>query len=432
MLTFLFSLFIARADMTPVPPDQSCQSFTLADIRSATNKFDDNLRIGHGGFADVYKCCRKIGSVISSKRVMPLDGALGCESAPDSAMVAERVVKSEVMNLSSVSHIPKQKKKKSKVVMPNSMVKITPAMLPDDVVEKKVVNLSRRTYKCRFADICQEGEDFNAKFDHEIGYVEEDKTSNLSPQMPNSMQLHLRNAKKQTGIFCNLVVQPNLKLEELNHPNLIRLLGYCLNDRDLFCVYELIPDTSLDKYLHQGGPDTTSVLSWDARLKIAAGAAEGLEFLHQRKHRAYSHFNTTSFILVDTDFNARLSSYELVCPSTTSAFFLYRSPVSCPPPKSSRFRLKSEIYDFGLVLLEILTGSKVYDDVGKPHLVDWAAPILAAEEINLGRLMDPKLEGDYPRAGALKLARLVSECLQPTPKNRPSVKQIVRRLQSIK
>ncbi|KAI3677042.1 hypothetical protein L1987_86660 [Smallanthus sonchifolius] len=98
----------------------------------------------------------------------------------------------------------------------------------------------------------------------------------------------------------------DFKPEEYNHPNLIKLLGYCLNKQELSCVYELTPDTSLDELLFGG----TTSLSWVARLKIAVGAAEGLSFLHKKGHQAYNQFKTAC-ILVDTDYNARLRDFEL-------------------------------------------------------------------------------------------------------------------------
>lgn len=95
----------------------------------------------------------------------------------------------------------------------------------------------------------------------------------------------------------NLAMQLDLKLEDFNHPNLIRLLGYCSHWGEFYCLYELIPGTSLDKYLLRETGKTS--LSWVRRLKIAVGAAQGLAFLHKRKHPAYRQLKM-NHIFVDT------------------------------------------------------------------------------------------------------------------------------------
>ncbi|KAI3500485.1 hypothetical protein L1887_36307 [Cichorium endivia] len=100
-----------------------------------------------------------------------------------------------------------------------------------------------------------------------------------------------------------LTWKSDIKLEELNHSNLGKLFGYCVTKQELLCVYEFIPNKSLDGLLYEE-PGTTS-LSWVARLNIAIGAAEDLIYLHKRKQPAHSQFKT-NLIWVDMDFNARL------------------------------------------------------------------------------------------------------------------------------
>ncbi|KAJ9550794.1 hypothetical protein OSB04_014839 [Centaurea solstitialis] len=235
----------------------------------------------------------------------------------------------------------------------------------------------------------------------------------------------------------------DLKPEKYNHPNLVKLLGYCLNGEELFCVYEL-PDTTLDERLFRD--QGRNSLTWGARLKIAVGAAEGLSFLHQRKHQACIQLNTT-LILLDKDLNVRLPDFEKSSlgygpyPFGTDAYYAAPEWFRYQAGKldSNDFfglyhfeddaGMKSEIHTFGVILLEILTGMKVFDVnrlQGKQNLVTWATPLLA-EEVNLAMIMDPQLRyDDYPPKGALKLGLLVSKCLQPAPDKRPSMEEILQ------
>nr|GEY37596.1 putative serine/threonine/dual specificity protein kinase, catalytic domain-containing protein [Tanacetum cinerariifolium] len=236
-----------------------------------------------------------------------------------------------------------------------------------------------------------------------------------------------------------------LQLEKFTHPNLIKLLGYCLDKNELYCVYELNPNTRLDRLLSKAMTGTTS-LPWSARLKIAIGAAQGLSFLHQRNHIAYIQFKT-SVILVDKDYHARLSDFVVIpylgqytYPFLNDAF--YAAPEwfehqaltldysdTTQDDFESDYWIKSEIYAFGVVLLEILTGMKVFDanrSVETQNLVKWAIPLLA-DVVNLGRIMDPQLQlNDCPPKGAFKFALLVSKCLQPYAEKRPSMRKIIQ------
>ncbi|KAL4577307.1 hypothetical protein LXL04_013413 [Taraxacum kok-saghyz] len=227
----------------------------------------------------------------------------------------------------------------------------------------------------------------------------------------------------------------DLKLEDFNHPNLIKVLGYCLNEQQLYCIYESITDTSLYEHLNEG------TLSWVARVKVAVGAAEGLSFLLERMLQPYKQF-TSKCILVDKDFNARLSCFEVENSFITSRSSVFENnylyAIQAGLSDSSRYDIldkldgfirevpdeigvgvEDEIYDFGVVLLEILTG-KLYD-VSQPlvmlNLIKW---------VNLGKIMDPLLQHKYSPNGAFKLAQLVLKCLQPKGDNRPSMEEVLQ------
>lgn len=95
--------------------------------------------------------------------------------------------------------------------------------------------------------------------------------------------------------------------------------------------------------------------------------------------------------------------------------------------------MKSDVYGFGVVLLEIISGLRVLDlnrPTGTHNLVEWAKPILPHKR-NLRKIMDPQLHGRYPSRGALQTADLILKCLEPDPKKRPSMEEVLERLQQI-
>ncbi|KAL7607106.1 hypothetical protein Lser_V15G20198 [Lactuca serriola] len=241
-----------------------------------------------------------------------------------------------------------------------------------------------------------------------------------------------------------ILLYQTVELKRFNHHRFVKLLGYCSKKEELFCVYEFIHGKSLARYLY-GEPGTT-LLSWDARLNIAIGACEGLLYVHKKNQAAYSQFKT-SHILVDTNFNARLSDFafdtyvfHMDRYYAAPEWFRYRADrfdtseetydILHGLSPTDDFAMKNEIYAFGVVLLEMLTGMKVYDEerpVGKEDFVKWAIPLLA-DEVNLRMIMDPQLHqhNDFPPKGAFKLAQLLSTCLHPEKDKRPSMEDILQ------
>ncbi|KAG8065788.1 hypothetical protein GUJ93_ZPchr0004g38341 [Zizania palustris] len=257
-------------------------------------------------------------------------------------------------------------------------------------------------------------------------------------------------------------------LGRLSHPNLVRLLGYCVEDRELLLVYEFMAKGSLENHLFRKG-SSYQPISWGLRLRIAIGAARGLAFLHSsEKQIIYRDFKASN-ILLDT-----VRTHIVGC--TRLIIDQYRSDVRSPPAniylqhynaKLSDFGLakngptggdshvttrvmgtygyapeyvatghlyvKSDVYGFGVVLLEMLTGMRALDTrrpAPQHNLVDWAKPYLD-DKRRLARLVDPRLEGQYPSRATLLTAQLTLRCLSGDPKSRPSMSEVVNALEEI-
>ncbi|KAK3141787.1 hypothetical protein QOZ80_4BG0338330 [Eleusine coracana subsp. coracana] len=228
-------------------------------------------------------------------------------------------------------------------------------------------------------------------------------------------------------------------LGRLSHPNLVRLLGYCVEDRELLLVYEFMAKGSLENHLFRKG-GSFEPIPWNLRLRIAIGAARGLAFLHSSEKQVIYRDFKASNILLDTNYNAKLSDFGLAKNGPTGGdshvttrvmgTYGYAAPEYVA---TGHLYVKSDVYGFGVVLLEMLTGMRAMDTArpaDQHNLVDWAKPFLA-DRRRLARLVDPRLEGQYPSKAALKAAQLTLRCLAGDPKSRPAMAEVVASLEEI-
>ncbi|KAG0484298.1 hypothetical protein HPP92_008377 [Vanilla planifolia] len=228
-------------------------------------------------------------------------------------------------------------------------------------------------------------------------------------------------------------------LGSLSHPNLVRLLGYCWEEKELLLVYEFMTKGSLENHLFRKG-SSFETLSWNLRLKIAIGAARCLAFLHSLEKRIIYRDFKASNILLDSNYNAKLSDFGLAkngpmgSKSHVTTRILGTYGYAAPEyVATGHLYVKSDVYGFGVVLLEMLSGRRALDPRyydGQYSLVEWAKPFLA-ERRKLPCLMDPRLDGEYPLKGAFQAAQLTLRCLAGVPKSRPSMKEVVETLEEI-
>ncbi|XP_061968030.1 probable serine/threonine-protein kinase PIX13 isoform X2 [Populus nigra] len=227
-------------------------------------------------------------------------------------------------------------------------------------------------------------------------------------------------------------------LGKLSHPNLVKLLGYCWEDEHFLLVYEYMQKGSLEKHLFRKGAEP---LAWDIRLKIAIGAAQGLAFLHTSdKSVIYRDFKTSN-ILLDGAYNAKLSDFGLAklgplngdshVTTRIMGTYGYAAPEYLA---TGHLYVKSDVYGFGVVLLELLTGLKALDTnrpSGQHNLVEYARPFLL-ERRKLKKIMDPGLEERYPLKAAMQAAELILRCLESDLRIRPSMEEVSEILIKIK
>ncbi|KAE8674367.1 putative receptor-like protein kinase [Hibiscus syriacus] len=186
-------------------------------------------------------------------------------------------------------------------------------------------------------------------------------------------------------------------LAQLSHPQLVKLIGYCCEEEHRLLVYEYMPGGSLS--LEYSVP-----LPWSARMKIALGAAKGLAYLRDAEKLVIYRDFKASNVLLDSDYTAKLSDFGLAKDgpegdeSHVSTRVMGTQGYAAPEYiMTGHLTEMSDVYSFGVVLLELLTGRRSLDKSRSPkeqNLVEWARPMLS-EPRRLGRIMDPKLEGQY-------------------------------------
>lgn len=229
-------------------------------------------------------------------------------------------------------------------------------------------------------------------------------------------------------------------LGRLSHPNLVKLLGYCWEDKELLLVYEFMQKGSLENHLFRKNPNIEP-LSWDIRLNIAIGAARGLTFLHTSDKKVIYRDFKASNILLDGNYNAKISDFGLAklgpsggdshVSTRVMGTYGYAAPEYIA---TGHLYVKSDVYGFGVVLLEMLSGQRAFDTkrpTGQQNLIEWLKPLLSQKKKLKTSVMDARIEGQYSSKAMVQAAQLTLKCLEADPKNRPSMKEVVEVLEQI-
>ncbi|CAH1444295.1 unnamed protein product [Lactuca virosa] len=237
-------------------------------------------------------------------------------------------------------------------------------------------------------------------------------------------------AKQLLLLFCVLLLKVVTVLARLTHPNIISLLGYS-NDKEGEClvVYEYMQNQNLDHFLFGDARDVSKQRSWGARLKIMIGVACGLAYMHSSENEVIHRDVNTYNILLDQDFNAKLGGFELsrfgpeIQKTYVSRHFMGTLAYVDPWGRGNG-HAKSDIYSFGIIMLEILTGK---------HALNMKRSTfeLLADKSELKKLMDPRLERNYPVEEAFQCAVLALKCIAMDREDRPSSEEVLRILEQI-
>ncbi|KAG6418699.1 hypothetical protein SASPL_120903 [Salvia splendens] len=233
-------------------------------------------------------------------------------------------------------------------------------------------------------------------------------------------------------------------VSRLKNEYFLALLGYCLDENTRILAYEYATMGTLHDVLHgrKGvqGAEPGPVLTWNQRVKVAFGAAKGLEFLHEKCQPSIVHRDVrSSNVLLFDDFVSKIADFSTSSSSDTAArlhstrvlgTFGYHAPEYA---MTGQITQKSDVYSFGVVLLELLTGRKPVDHTmpkGQQSLVTWATPRLSEDKVK--QCVDPKLQDDFPPKAIAKMAAVSALCVQYEADFRPNMTIVVKALQPLR
>ncbi|RDX96894.1 Receptor protein kinase TMK1, partial [Mucuna pruriens] len=224
-------------------------------------------------------------------------------------------------------------------------------------------------------------------------------------------------------------------LTKVRHRNLVALLGFCLDGSERLLVYEYMPQGALSKHLINWKSEGIKPLEWKTRLSIALDVARGVEYLHGLAQQTFIHRDLKpSNILLGHDMRAKVSDFGLVrlAPEGNTSFqtrlagtFGYMAPEYAA---TGRLTTKVDVYSFGVILMEMITGRKALDD-SQPeeniHLVTWFRKMLVNKD-SFQTIIDPTIEvNEASLASVSTVAELAGHCCAREPYQRPDMSHTV-------
>ncbi|EMS54404.1 Proline-rich receptor-like protein kinase PERK8 [Triticum urartu] len=229
-------------------------------------------------------------------------------------------------------------------------------------------------------------------------------------------------------------------ISRVHHRHLVSLVGYCISEDHRLLVYDFVANDTMHHNLHGRG---RPVMDWPTRVKIAAGSARGLAYLHEDCHPRIIHRDIkSSNILLDDNFEAQVADFGLArlaendvthVSTRVMGTFGYLAPEYASTGKLTE---KSDVFSFGVVLLELITGRKPVDSsrpLGDESLVEWSRPLLkrAIDEQEFEELVDPRLDGNYDDVEMFRVIEAAAACIRHSAARRPKMGQVVRILDSL-
>ncbi|KAJ1277938.1 hypothetical protein BS78_04G040800 [Paspalum vaginatum] len=246
--------------------------------------------------------------------------------------------------------------------------------------------------------------------------------------------------KKLNGDMCLMEREFTAEVEALSmaqHDNLVPLWGYCIQGDSRFLIYSFMENGSLDDWLHNREDDASTFLDWPTRLRIAQGASSGLSYIHNvcKPHIVHRDIKSSN-ILLDKELKAYVADFglsRLILHNKTHVTTELVGTLGYIPPEYAQgwvATLRGDIYSFGVVLLELLTGLRPVPVLSTAkELVPWVLEMTS--EGRQIEVLDPALRGTGHDEQMLKVLDVACRCVNHNPSMRPPIMQVVSSLESV-